>query len=124
VRFKEDAFMIEKPDCDALEKQVRELLANMARHSQARSGTVSISSADGKIIVEVKDDGVGFGTTRTGTVLDQSGGFGLFSIEERLGSFGGTIEVQSKPGEGTRATLIAPLKNLHRRDAKNADISY
>lgn len=37
-------------------------------------------------------------------------GFGLFSIEERINDIGGSLELESLPGKGVRATLTAPLE--------------
>ena len=41
---------------------------------------------------------------------DKLSGFGLFSIRERMEHFGGNLDVESKPGQGTRITLTMPLK--------------
>jgi signal transduction histidine kinase len=91
-------------------QSVRELLVNIAKHSEARTGKVSISREGDQIRVEVGDDGVGFHTNEIASSLDKAGGFGLFSIQERLEPFGGSIEVKSKEGEGTRITVVAPLE--------------
>ncbi|MBW2277490.1 MAG: hypothetical protein JRF63_08365, partial [Deltaproteobacteria bacterium] len=63
----------------------------------------------GDICIEVEDDGVGFDAraTRTGGAE-----FGLYSIGERLRAFGGSVEIESKPGEGTRVVLRASLLRL------------
>ncbi len=42
--------------------------------------------------------------------MGRTGGFGLFSIRERLHGLGGRLVVDSKPGSGTKATLVAPLQ--------------
>ena len=42
--------------------------------------------------------------------MRKSGGFGLFSIQERLKHIGGRLEITSRPGEGTQMTLIAPMQ--------------
>jgi signal transduction histidine kinase len=43
--------------------------------------------------------------------MARAGGFGLFSIRERLSHFGGHIEINSSPDNGTRVKLVAPLKS-------------
>jgi signal transduction histidine kinase len=90
---------------------VRELLVNIAKHAQARTAKVSITRSDDQVRVDVGDDGVGFEIAEIGSSVDTTGSFGLFSIRMRLESLGGDMEVQCKPGHGTRVTLIAPLKH-------------
>jgi signal transduction histidine kinase len=58
-----------------------------------------------------RDAGKGFDPAKP--LRDTSGGFGLFHIRERLDHAGGRLDIQSKPGRGTRIVLLAPL-------AKNA----
>ena len=92
-------------------RTVRELLINVVKHAQARSVKVSIQKDDSSIRIEVVDDGIGFDTSQIdfGRAPDK-GGFGFFSIRERLNFLGGNFQVESKPGEGTLAVLTAPLK--------------
>jgi PAS domain S-box-containing protein len=96
--------------CVLLFQAVRELLVNVAKHAQARSAKVSITRDGAHIEVDVEDDGVGFDTGKLAPSVDENGRFGLFSIRVRLDPLGGHIEVESKPGHGTRVTLMAPLK--------------
>ena len=88
---------------------VRELLVNVAKHAQAHNVTVSTRRVRNEIRVSVEDDGVGFDISKAGSHDYKTGGFGLFSIRERLGHIGGHLEIQSKPGRGTRVTLTAPI---------------
>jgi signal transduction histidine kinase len=61
--------------------------------------------------VSVEDDGVGFNVAEVASAAARTGGFGLFSIRERLEQLGGHLEIESKPGRGTTVTLTAPLKD-------------
>ena len=88
---------------------VRELLVNIAKHAHARNVTVSTRMVGGEIQVNVEDDGVGFDVSLAGSHGYKTGGFGLFSIRERLGHIGGHLNVESKRGVGTRVTLVAPI---------------
>ena len=90
---------------------IRELLFNVVKHAQADKVTVSARRAGSAVHICVKDDGVGFEMSKAD--LSDSGmkGFGLFSIRERLGSVGGGLDVDSSPGQGTSARLVAPVKN-------------
>jgi PAS domain S-box-containing protein len=89
---------------------VRELLVNVAKHAKAQEVKVSIQRVDDEIRIEIEDDGKGFDILSEGPYSVASGGFGLFSIRERLGHMGGHFDIESKLGRGTRVTLSAPLK--------------
>jgi PAS domain S-box-containing protein len=90
-----------------LYRVVRELLVNVVKHAQAQNVKVSIGRDNDKIRIEVADDGAGFIPSPQ---LNKTGGFGLFSIRERLNYLGGSIDIESKPGYGTHVRLIAPIK--------------
>jgi PAS domain S-box-containing protein len=88
---------------------VKELVQNIVKHS--RAGTASIRIVEQKDIVRmiVADDGQGFDAGNIGTAgLD--GGFGLFSIRERVKSYGGKIKIESEPGKGSEVTVTLPKK--------------
>jgi signal transduction histidine kinase len=93
-----------------LYRAVRELLANVVKHAQAQNVKVSIQQDEGSIIITVEDDGIGFTVPEGALKYDMSGGFGLFTISERLAQYKGTLEIESEPGRGTRTILTAPLK--------------
>jgi len=59
--------------------------------------------------VVVADTGTGFNPARRTKLPSEEGGYGLFSIAERLSLFGGKMDVQSARNRGTRVRLIAPL---------------
>lgn len=90
---------------------VRELLVNVAKHAHANKVKVSTRRVGDEIRVSVADDGVGFDTSRGSSQSYTSGGFGLFSIHERLGHIGGYLKVESTPGRGTRVSLVAPINH-------------
>ncbi len=88
---------------------VRELLVNAARHAQATRVTVRVRSGDGAVRVEVCDDGSGFVPTQNPKPGGR-GGFGLYSIRERLATLEGRMEIDSARGRGTVVTLTVPLR--------------
>ena len=88
---------------------VRELLVNIVKHAKARKMTVSLKRTQDQFCAVVEDDGIGFETSLLERRLDVIG-FGLFSIREHLAAMGGTFELRSEPGRGTRATVCVPLK--------------
>jgi len=89
---------------------VRELLMNIAKHAHADKASISIFKDGDSIRIHIEDDGVGFDTSKIDTSLNNTVGFGFFSIRERLNYIGGQIEIKSEPGHGTKVTIIAPLK--------------
>jgi len=76
---------------------------------QAASARVSVRREGSQIQVCVEDDGVGFDVAGTGFRVHKDGGFGLFSIRERLNQLGGRFEIWSRPGRGTRAAMMVAL---------------
>ncbi len=62
------------------------------------------------IKVLVTDKGAGFEPATLQAKEGRAGGFGLFSLRERIASLGGRMEVKSAPGRGSRFTLIMPLR--------------
>ncbi|HKO30013.1 MAG TPA: response regulator [Nitrospiraceae bacterium] len=89
-------------------QSVRELLINSIKHSGACEATVSCAWRDGTVRLEVRDRGKGF-DVYTKTRSNSSTHFGLFSINERMQALGGSLELESAVGIGTRATLVLPL---------------
>ena len=94
----------------------RELLFNIVKHAYAHHAWVTLKRQDEQIHIEIEDDGIGLhASMQNRSKTRKGGGFGLFSIQERLKHFGGHLEISSEPGKGTRMTLIAPMK-LTRED--------
>jgi len=91
-------------------RSVQELLINAVKHSQAKKVTVSVRKVGDRIYVSVEDNGVGFNVKEAAGTVGKTGGFGLFSIRERLEELDGHFEIESEPGKGTKVILMAPLK--------------
>jgi len=89
-------------------KAVGELLMNVIKHAQAHKAKVAIQREGSHIRITVEDDGIGFYIPEANQ-LAGVGGFGLFSIRERLRHFGGSLQIQSGPRRGTLITLLAPI---------------
>ena len=84
---------------------VSELLMNVVKHAGTKVAKIKIGwQGKDKLAIEVSDKGRGFDSARH----TQETTFGLFSIRERTEAFGGRLEIASRPGKGTRATLILP----------------
>ena len=90
-------------------RNIRELLTNVIKHAHANQVRVSMAHADAFLKIVVQDDGIGFGYSSEFQRVKSEGGFGLFSIQERMADVGGTLEIVSKPGKGCKAILTVPL---------------
>ena len=93
----------------ALLRTAQEALANVRKHARADKVNITLSHMDDRVVLDVLDDGVGFecAPARTALGAQDEGGFGLIAMRERIELLGGTLLVESAPGEGT--TLVAQL---------------
>lgn len=91
-------------------RMVSELLNNVLKHAGADTIIVEIRRKYENIIVSVIDNGKGIDYTK-GKTYSEFGGFGLFSISERLEVLHGTIEIDSELTKGTKITLTIPIKD-------------
>ena len=80
---------------------VQEALTNAARHAQATRIDVTLACADGHWELVVHDDGVGFDIAAARRRAASGASLGLLSMEERATLAGGTLDITSKPGDGT-----------------------
>jgi signal transduction histidine kinase len=99
---------------EVLFRTIRELLTNVRQHAKAtRVRVSSLSRRDGSIGILVADDGIGLPPhRRRGSPFDESGGIGLWSIDQRLRAFDAVLDVAAAAGSGTRAMVIVPGKLL------------
>lgn len=88
---------------------VRELLFNAVKHAGVTQARVSLGpdGAD-RLRIMVSDEGAGFDLARLDSGPDHDGGFGLFSIRERIALIGGSLEIDTVPGQGSRFTMVFP----------------
>jgi PAS domain S-box-containing protein len=90
---------------------VRELLINVVKHAGVQEAHLCVTRTEGAVIIEVKDQGKGFVPDKLELPRSHGGGFGLFSIRERLSLLGGSLKIHSKPGGGTIAQVVMPLSS-------------
>jgi PAS domain S-box-containing protein len=101
-------------------RSVRELMLNIVKHAQAHNARVTIRKEGEDVNIEVEDDGVGIQDNLRDSKVGSDGGFGLFSIRERLHYLGGRVQVKSGNGRGTRITLMVPLQHAKKAHAEIA----
>ncbi len=86
---------------------IQEALTNVRRHAKATQAWVSFQRHDDGVLIEIKDDGVGFDLAQ---VMQKSGDhYGLAIMRERVESVGGRITLNSQPGEATRLEVWVPV---------------
>ena len=85
---------------------VRELLFNVVKHAGTGEAEVLVTRSEaGGVRVTVADRGVGFEMSD-----DVSDGVGLVSVRERIRLVGGTVDLESSPGEGTEIVVECPIE--------------
>ncbi len=92
-------------------QSVRELLTNVVKHANANKVKVCIDKSDKRVQVIVEDDGTGFEISKLRSPDRKKEGFGLFNVKERLEYLGGSFDIESKLGQGTRIIMAVPLES-------------
>jgi signal transduction histidine kinase len=87
---------------------LRELLFNATKHARASTVRLEVRETNEHVELVVHDNGIGLPTTAAADE-EPCAGYGLFSVRERLNEVGGTLEVKSQRGQGTRCRILVPL---------------
>ena len=82
----------------------QEALANIAKHSRARSAEIHLWMARDRVLLEVADDGRGFDLRKMSATL----GHGLSNMQSRARKVGGDVEITAAPGQGTTVLAWVP----------------
>lgn len=85
----------------------QETLTNVARHSQADRVDAKLELAHGKIVLEIKDNGIGISEEK----MSASRSIGIIGTRERVSQYDGDIHYDSRPGKGTTVTVTIPWNN-------------
>ncbi len=91
-------------------QSVKELLFNAAKHAKVGEARIHVAADSERVRIVVSDDGAGYDSSRLTLYGGQTGGIGLISIRERLGTIGGSMNIQTSPGAGTLVTLESPIR--------------
>jgi signal transduction histidine kinase len=91
---------------------VQEALQNALKYSNAHKVSVDLRGVSDGIALTIVDDGVGFDVDAV-----WGRGLGLISMHERVEAIGGTFEIRSSPGAGTRLEVRVPASILHDAEA-------
>ncbi|TRV79813.1 sensor histidine kinase [Streptomyces sp. 130] len=101
----------------ALLRAAQSALANTVRHAGAGRAEITLSFMETSVSLDVVDDGRGFAQDAPAAGATESGGFGLPAMRARARSLGGTLSVESAPGQGTAVALTLPLDRTGREAA-------
>jgi signal transduction histidine kinase len=113
VQLREEAVRIETRVL--VFKLVRELLRNVVKHAGVDAARVNVRGDGAQLLVEVSDAGKGFEWQKD-TLGARTGGFGLWSIADRINEAGGEFNIDTAPGRGSRFEMRFPLRGHHLGD--------
>jgi PAS domain S-box-containing protein len=94
----------------ALYRIIQEALTNVAKHARARHVRVALTEDASQACLSVQDDGPGIAAADWEKQIDHSKHLGLSGIRERASLLGGSVELRSSPGQGTRLIVTIPLE--------------
>ena len=83
----------------------QEFLNNVLKHSKAKAAKIVLVEKNRKVILVVEDNGRGFEEENT----QQKDGIGISQIKARIQMMGGKLDIESKPGKGTKVTVQLPI---------------
>ncbi|MEU9254843.1 sensor histidine kinase [Streptomyces sp. NPDC048270] len=115
VRFHLEGAPAPLPDRvqSALLRIAQGALANVREHSGARTAALTLSFLGDQVVLDIADDGHGFTEPRPGAVAGSGAarrGHGLPAMRARVRQLGGTLTIESAPGEGTVLSAAIPLE--------------
>jgi signal transduction histidine kinase len=88
---------------------VQEAITNVGKHANATRCDVHLTQLPDRLLIEVEDDGIGFVDDIDRPIIAR--GLGLISVRERASRLGGTFNIVSEPGHGTRLIVSLPERS-------------
>lgn len=104
---KEDPRILSLEVASQLLRIVQEALTNVRKHASAKKALIRYNQGDGQVCISIEDEGRGFDMGLAAEGEQQH--FGLQIMCERAKSIGGSLEIDSQRGQGTRVVVRAPL---------------
>ncbi len=102
-------------------RAVQEALANVQKHAQASSVQVTLSYMDDVLMLDVQDNGIGLASAPP---PGKGGGYGLTAMRQRVSQVGGSLAVESEPGEGTTVVIQVPIQQMAQPQSAEGEESY
>jgi signal transduction histidine kinase len=111
-----------RPELESnLYRLAQEALHNVYKHAQASRVSVVLEKCDGRLVLVVEDDGVGFSVISHQGL--EAGSMGLVSMRERANLVGGELTIDSSPGHGTTLIVRVPLGNNDNRSRETSTLA-
>jgi signal transduction histidine kinase len=98
-------------------RAAQEILTNVRKHAQARQVNLTLTYMEDEVILDVQDDGVGFDPAGAPLQAVMEHGYGLVALQERAVQLGGSLQIESAPGEGTTVVVALPTTAQNGVDA-------
>ncbi len=93
----------------AIFRVVQEAVSNITRHAQADAVLIQCAVRDGLLTIDVEDDGQGFDPAALKPSHESSAGLGLLGMRERVELLGGSMLIDSAPGQGVHISVTVPV---------------
>jgi signal transduction histidine kinase len=90
-------------------RAAQEALINTRKYSKATLVNFTLTYMEDEVVLDVQDDGVGFDPAEASQQVGLDHGYGLAALRERAAQLGGSLEVESAPGEGTTVVVSLPV---------------
>ncbi|AKL94909.1 sensor protein DegS [Clostridium aceticum] len=88
---------------------VQEALNNVRKHAKATNIKIYIEMKQEEIFLNILDNGIGFDTEQIKLRQEEESGFGLLSIQERVGLLSGNVDIKSELNKGTKISITIPI---------------
>jgi PAS domain S-box-containing protein len=105
-QYESDEKPMDNQKATAIFRIFQECLTNIMRHSKCTHVNVGVNFSAREVKLIIEDNGVGFELDE----LKNTKSLGILGMQERAGNFGGELNIQSAPGQGTKSILIMPYK--------------
>jgi PAS domain S-box-containing protein len=90
----------------------QECLSNISKHAGASEVSIDIREENGHIAIVMEDNGSGFDLAQVSARGIESRGMGLAALDERCRMLGGSLQIRTEPGQGTRIMCVVPIGHL------------
>lgn len=89
---------------------VEEAVGNARKHAEAELISIDIFRQNDVVVVQISDNGVGFDSDSVNANYDQRGSLGMVNMRERAELLNGALRIESAEGQGTKITVLVPIK--------------
>ncbi|MCK8061010.1 MULTISPECIES: sensor histidine kinase [unclassified Fusibacter] len=90
---------------------IQEGVNNIVKHAQATKAVVELNILHDRLEIGIHDNGKGIDETKRLDSIDESSGFGLYGVKERVKLLKGDLEIYSVPDKGTRMRIVIPIRD-------------